>query len=105
MNQSVLAAGAVQCDPGAVVASCAEILDGAFARIEGFGIDAAATERGEHRVAREQRYFALRGVPAEQHGDLAEFARVARAADAGMPREEAHAASPTMRTSGCSMTL
>src|SRR5689334_19985895 len=71
-------------DPG-------ERFDSALLRVEGVGIDAFRFQRSEDSLPAPERHRTLRGTPAHEHGYLAEVAR-------------AHAASPTILTSGTRST-
>ncbi len=63
------------------------------------GIHAAALQGGKHGIAAQQGNLALRGIPAQQNGHLAEIRRRLRAAYGALGRQQTHAASPTIRTS------
>jgi len=62
-------------------------------------IDAAGLERGQHGIAAQQRNLALARIAAEHDGGLAEVLWAGGAALGGIHDQQAHAGSPTMRTS------
>jgi hypothetical protein len=76
LHEAVLAAAAVQRQPGAVEARPAEQRTGSLHRVDGMRIDAAANERGKYRLAADQRNLALGRLAAHQHGDPPEIPRV-----------------------------
>jgi hypothetical protein len=76
-----------------------EVLDGANLWIERVRIHAAARQGGEHRITAQQGDFALAGITAEQYRHLAEIRGGAGAPLLCIQSEEAHAGTPTMRTS------
>ncbi len=73
LHQSVLAPGSMQRYPHPVECLADQVLNGAILGIEGMGIDAAALQGREYRVAAQQRNLALGGIAAEQYRHLAEI--------------------------------
>src|SRR5260221_4932850 len=88
LQRAVLAAAAVQHDEAARVAFALELAELALRGIEGMGVHALGAQCLEHAIAAHQGNLALGGFSSHWDGHLA----------------EAHATSPTMRTSVASTT-